>query len=167
MRSMISSSERALARSDFRRFWPLLFGYAVLWLCALPLSLWSRLQAGEALDGFRPEDVLGEARRGLSLLYATDTRPVPDMVRLGRECDLMVLEGMFGDPEKDERARVTHHMTMREAAEIARDAQPARLWLTHFSPATPHPEEYLEEMQTLFPRLQMGECVLKETLNFA
>lgn len=42
MRSMISSSERALDRSDFRRFWPLLFGYAVLWLCALPLSLWSR-----------------------------------------------------------------------------------------------------------------------------
>lgn len=42
MRSMISSSERALARSDFRRFWPLLFGYAVLWLCAFPLSLWSR-----------------------------------------------------------------------------------------------------------------------------
>lgn len=42
MRSMISSSERALARSDFRRFWPLLFGYAVLWLCALPLALWSR-----------------------------------------------------------------------------------------------------------------------------
>lgn len=42
MRSMISSSERALARSDFRRFWPLLFGYAVLWLCALLLSLWSR-----------------------------------------------------------------------------------------------------------------------------
>ena len=41
MRSMISSSERALARSDFRRFWPLLFGYAVLWLCALPLTLWS------------------------------------------------------------------------------------------------------------------------------
>ena len=133
----------------------------------VPLSLWSRLQAGEALDGFRPEDVLGEARRGLSLLYSTDTRPVADMVRLGKECDLMVLEGMFGDPEKDERARVTHHMTMREAAEIARDAQPARLWLTHFSPATPHPEEYLEEMQTLFPRLQMGECGLKETLNFA
>lgn len=133
----------------------------------VPLRLWSRLQAGEALDGFRPEDVLGEARRGLSLLYSTDTRPVADMVRLGKECDLMVLEGMFGDPEKDERARVTHHMTMREAAEIARDAQPARLWLTHFSPATPHPEEYLEEMQTLFPRLQMGECGLKETLNFA
>ena len=42
MRSMISSSERALLRSDFRRFWPLLFGYAVLWLCILPLGLWSR-----------------------------------------------------------------------------------------------------------------------------
>ena len=42
MRFMISSSDRALVRADFRRFWPLLFGYAVLWLCVLPLSLWSR-----------------------------------------------------------------------------------------------------------------------------
>ena len=42
MRSMISSSKRALVRADLRRFWPLLFGYAVLWLSALPLSLWSR-----------------------------------------------------------------------------------------------------------------------------
>lgn len=41
MRFMISSSDRALARSDFRRFWPLLFGYAVVWLCVLPLALWS------------------------------------------------------------------------------------------------------------------------------
>lgn len=42
MRFMISSSDRALVRADFRRFWPLLFGYAVLWLCVLPLGLWSR-----------------------------------------------------------------------------------------------------------------------------
>ena len=42
MRSMISSSKRALVRADLRRFWPLLFGYAVLWLCILPLGLWSR-----------------------------------------------------------------------------------------------------------------------------
>ena len=42
MRFTTSSSKWALVRSDLRRFWPLLFGYAVLWLCALPLSLWSR-----------------------------------------------------------------------------------------------------------------------------
>ena len=55
MRSMISSSERALARSDFRRFWPLLFGYAVLWLCALPLALWSRR---DYLSPRRPMEVM-------------------------------------------------------------------------------------------------------------
>lgn len=55
MRSMISSSERALARSDFRRFWPLLFGYAVLWLCALPLALWSRR---DYLNPRRPMEVM-------------------------------------------------------------------------------------------------------------
>ena len=55
MRFMISSSDRALARADFRRFWPLLFGYAVLWLCALPLALWSRR---DYLNPRRPMEVM-------------------------------------------------------------------------------------------------------------
>ena len=42
MQSMTLSSDRALMRADWRRFWPLFFGYAAVWLCALPLGLWSR-----------------------------------------------------------------------------------------------------------------------------
>ncbi|MGH2478689.1 MAG: MBL fold metallo-hydrolase [Ktedonobacteraceae bacterium] len=45
----------------------------------LPVQLWSKLQHGESVehDGqtFTPEQVLGEARRGLSLAMITDTRP--------------------------------------------------------------------------------------------
>ena len=50
---MISSSKRALARADLRRFWPLLFGYAVLWLCAMPMALWSHRDYARELDRVR------------------------------------------------------------------------------------------------------------------
>lgn len=42
MLSMRSSCDVALRRSDWRRFWPLLFLYAAVWLMLLPLGLWNR-----------------------------------------------------------------------------------------------------------------------------
>lgn len=48
-----SSSKWALVRSDLRRFWPLLFGYAVLWLCAMPVALWSHRDYARTLDHVR------------------------------------------------------------------------------------------------------------------
>lgn len=42
MQSMTLSSDRALMRADWRRFWPLFFGYSAVWLCGLPLGLWSQ-----------------------------------------------------------------------------------------------------------------------------
>lgn len=118
----------------------------------IPLPLWSRLQRGESLGGFCPEDVLGAPRKGLRLLYATDTRPVPDLQEYGQDADLLILEGMFGDPEKQQRAHISCHMTMQEAADIARLCNAKALWLTHYSPATPHPEEYAEAIHCHFPR---------------
>ena len=36
-------------------------------------------------------------------------------------------------------------MTFYEAAQMAKKAQVKELWLTHFSPANPEPEQFLEE----------------------
>jgi len=36
------SCDLALRRADWRRFWPLLFLYAAVWLMALPMSIWNR-----------------------------------------------------------------------------------------------------------------------------
>ena len=36
------SCDAALRRADWRRFWPLLFLYAAVWLMALPMSIWNR-----------------------------------------------------------------------------------------------------------------------------
>lgn len=133
----------------------------------VPVHLWSRLQKGEAVGGFFPEDVLGPPRKGLRLLYATDTRPVPELTHYGKNADLLILEGMFGDPNKQERALESCHTTMAEAAAIAAGAQAERLWLTHFSPATPHPEEYREMMEALFPGTVIAPEGLRQVLRFA
>lgn len=117
----------------------------------VPVVLWSRLQRGETLEGYTPADVLGPPREGLRVLYATDTRPVRAITQLGQGADLMILEGMFGDPEKQRRAKESCHMTMVEAAGIATKAQAKALWLTHFSPATPHPEEFAPLVEAVFP----------------
>ena len=132
----------------------------------IPLRLWGRLQNGESVDGYTPEDVLGPSRRGLRLLYATDSRPVPRMAELGKKADLLILEGMFGDPEKLERAREARHMLMQEAADIAGQANAGKLWLTHFSPANPEPEKYLDSLREIFPETVVGTDGLCETLRF-
>jgi len=132
----------------------------------VPVKYWGRLQNGESVGGFTPEDVLGQARRGLRLVYATDTRPVPGIVRHAQGADLLVLEGMYGDPEKQERAQEAHHMMMQEAAAIARDAKARALWLTHFSPATPEPELFEAQLRGIFENTFIGTDGRMETLRF-
>lgn len=132
----------------------------------IPVQLWGRLQKGESVDGFTPDDVLGEARRGLSVLYSTDTRPVPAIEQYGMDADLMILEGMFGEHEKQERAEKSHHMMMQEAAQIAKKCGAKQLWLTHFSPATPEPAEFVPELTDIFPDTVIGCDGMTATLQF-
>lgn len=132
----------------------------------VPVKYWGRLQNGESVGGFTPEDVLGQERKGLSLVYATDTRPVEAIRQHAQEADLLVLEGMYGDVEKIDRAKEAHHMLMQEAATIARDVNAKQLWLTHFSPATPEPELYGEELKTIFAHTVIGTDGMMDTLRF-
>lgn len=133
----------------------------------IPLEYWGCLQQGQCVGQFKPEDVLGPPRRGLTLVYATDTRPVPAMVQFGAQADLMILEGMFGEPEKQARAIECNHMTMREAARIAAEAGAEALWLTHFSPANPEPEVFADDLRTIFPETVIARDGMMKTLRFA
>lgn len=132
----------------------------------VPMAHWKDLQQGRSVGSVRPEDVLGAPRQGLTLLYATDTRPVPEIVELGQNADLMILEGMYGDENKRPQALKNKHMIFAEAAELARQAQPKQLVLTHFSNCIDDPEEYLPLAQAIFPAALAasdGQCF---TLNY-
>ena len=126
----------------------------------VPLRLWSVLQRQPQaeLDGrvYTQDMVLTPPRRGIRVVYATDTRPMPAIAAAARDCDLMICEGMYGDPEKLPRAREAGHMMMGEGARIAAEAGARRLWFTHYSPAMPDPERWLESAQAVFAGAQLG-----------
>ena len=66
------------------------------------------------------------------------------------DADLFVCEGMYGEPDKLEKAKEHKHMTFYEAAEMARDANVKELWLTHYSPSLIHPEEFKDDVKKIF-----------------
>ena len=103
----------------------------------IPLKYWNPLQKGESIEAggkvYTPDMVLGPARKGLKVTYCTDSRPTVSMEEHAKESDLLICEGMYGEPEKDAKAREYKHMTMKEAAKLAKKAQVKEMWLTHFS----------------------------------
>jgi ribonuclease Z len=135
-----------------------------------PIETWKALQKGATIRiGGRsvgPADVLGPARRGLRLAYATDTRPTPGLPNFVRGADLFVCEGTYGDPADAENAVANHHMLFSEAAEMARQAGARRLWLTHFSAKMLDPERYAENATRIFPASTIGHEGLACTLSF-
>lgn len=138
----------------------------------LPLQAWGILQRGETFEHegktFAPDMVMGPARRGIKLTYSTDTRPTESIVRNAAGADLFICEGMYGEPDTEEKAKEHMHMTFREAATIAKSAtpQPKKMWLTHFSPSMNRPKEWTLEARNIFPESYVGKDGMSTDINF-
>ncbi len=137
----------------------------------IPVTCWKTLQHGEAVtlaDGrsFSSADVLTAPRRGISFLYATDTRPVKSIVTMGQRTDLMILEGMYGDDEKMPQALKNRHMLFRESAALAQQAETKALVLTHFSNCIDDPEDYIDNARGIFPNTKAAQDLMTLTLDY-
>jgi ribonuclease Z len=113
-----------------------------------------RLQQGEPVtlaDGrtITPEQVVGPARPGRTIVYTGDTAPAEAVALLFGGADVLIHEATFGEDERG-RAAETMHSTAVQAAEVARDAEVSLLALTHVSPRYFGPE-ILREAREVFP----------------
>lgn len=136
----------------------------------VPMQEWKRLQQGETVRlGLRkitPEQVLGERRKGITLVFSTDTRPCETLEKYTAGADLLILEGMYGDEEKMPQALKNHHMIFAEAAETARKAEAGALLLTHFSTSLEDPEAYLPEARRIFEKTWAARDGMTVTMRY-
>ena len=127
----------------------------------IPVKYWSVLQSGKTVNAndmiFTPSDVMGEARKGISVCYATDLRPSNSLSEFAKCSDLFICEGMYGDSEMIEKAVEHRHCLFAEAAEMAKNAAVKELWLTHFSPAMMKPDEYINNATDIFPNTKVDK----------
>jgi len=100
--------------------------------------LWGKLQKDESVtleDGMviQPAQVLGPARPGRAICYAVDTAVIKSLYGLCQDVDMAFLDGMFHPGDQQEADRKAH-MTVDDAARIAKRAGAKRAVLVHISP---------------------------------
>lgn len=136
----------------------------------IPVQYWGKLQKGEKVkyEGktYKPEMVMGADRKGLKVVYTTDTRPTDTIVSYAKGADLFICEGMYAEPGLEEKAKRYKHMTFSEAAQMAKQAKPKQMWLTHFSPSLVDPRPFLPAAQEIFPATSLGKDGKYITLDF-
>ena len=136
----------------------------------LDRKYWSRLQNGETIELpegiYTPDMVMGAPRKGLKVTYCTDSRPTEGIIKNAKNADLFICEGMYGEPDKKEKAKEYKHMTFYEAASMAKEANVTKMWLTHYSPSLTRPEEYKKEVQAIFPQTYIAKDGWSEELMF-
>ena len=120
-----------------------------------------KLHNGEEveIDGkiIKPEQVLGEPRKGIKLTYSGDTVPCEEMIEFAKESTLLIHESTFTSDEAQNA--VDHgHSTASDAGYVAKQSNSKKLVLTHIS--TRYGENYskilLEEAKEVFENTQIA-----------
>ena len=137
----------------------------------IDIRYWNKLQHGETVTDesgaeYTPQMVMGQQRRGLKVTYVTDTRPTDGIIANSAESDLLICEGMYGEPGMDEKAKSHKHMTFYEAATIAEKAKVKEMWLTHYSPSLIKPDIYMDDVKKIFENAKAGKDGMSVDLLF-
>lgn len=132
----------------------------------IPQTAWRALQQGETVGAFTPAMVLGPARRGLKVVYATDTRPCDALRAAAQDADLLCMDATYADDADLDKAQEYGHATCREAGELAAGANVRRLWLTHYSAAVSDTAPGLAAAQACCPAAVAGYDGLQIEIPF-
>ena len=136
----------------------------------IPCRIWNKLQHGQEIEyegiTYTPDMVMGAPRKGIKLTYCTDTRPVQAIVDNAKNSDLFICEGMYGEKDKESKAKEYKHMTFYEAAELAKNADVKEMWLTHYSPSLIRPADYVGNIKNIFKNVRAAKDGQSVTLNF-
>ncbi len=111
----------------------------------------------------KPEDVV-EVVKGKKIAYTGDTGYRKSLVKAVKDADVLICDGTFCS-EFENRAHTYYHMTARQAAMLAKEANVKMLVLTHISRRYQQDnnnrkytvEKLLKEAQEIFPNTKIAE----------
>lgn len=136
----------------------------------IPVNLWKILQGGQSVQlgdiTITPQQVLGEPRRGLKVVFTGDTTLCDSLIDAATDADLMISEATYGDNAQTLKAIENGHMTFAQAAEVAKKAGVKQLWLSHYSQMIQNPKDYLLNATAIFENTICGQDGMSTTLQF-
>ncbi len=126
----------------------------------IPPGPWRRkLVEGQSIqlpDGrqIEPDQVLGPVRPGTKMVHVGDSGRTDNLLEVCHQADLLVIEATYLHAER-EMARDFAHLTARQAAELAQDAEIKNLILTHISRRY-RERDVLDEARAIFPQIEVA-----------
>lgn len=136
----------------------------------VPVNQWGLLQKGQSVQTggnlIRPDQVLGEPRKGLKFVFTGDTAACPSLASAAADADLLISEATYGENEQEALAIDHGHMNFAQASSMAAQAGVKRLWLAHYSQMIEDPKTYLPNAAAIFPNAVCGEDGMRLSLRF-
>ena len=95
-------------------------------------------------------------RQGDSFAIVIDTLPCQSAIDIARDASLFLCESTYLE-EHGELARLHHHLTAAQAANIAKQANAKKLILTHFSARYQNLKPFEQEARAVFPNTYVAD----------
>jgi ribonuclease Z len=104
-------------------------------------------------------DDVSWVQHGDSFAIVIDTLPCPNATFLARNASLLLCESTYLD-EHAELARAHRHLTVSQAATIAKEAKAKQLILTHFSARYLNLRDFQTAARKIFPETHVADDLL-------
>jgi ribonuclease Z len=95
-------------------------------------------------------------RKGDSIAYVVDTRMCQNAIDISRGAKILLCESTYSEEHK-KLAHKHFHLTVKQAAQIAKEAGVEKLILTHFSARYNNLKDLEREAQEVFPNTAVAE----------
>lgn len=133
--------------------------------------LWKELQNGKIIEfkgrNIDPvkEGIVGPKRTGRKITFSGDTAPSDNLIKLGKDSDVLIHEATFSEDLR-KNAIDKKHSTSVDAANVAKKMNAKQLILTHIS--SRYQEDalnLLNEAKKIFPNTILAKDLLRIRIN--
>ncbi|MBN1354807.1 hypothetical protein JXA40_00900 [bacterium] len=126
--------------------------------------------SGRRMDVAWLRERIVEVQKGQKIAYVTDTAHTPAVVdsisRIAKDADILICESTFLEEDRH-LAEKYHHLTARQAAEIAVRANAGKLLLFHVSSRYfPRVDRVLDEARKVFLKTELTSSVSRSRRRF-